>query len=397
MTINLQPLNAIPHPLINAVVEADDTYEQHDTAENVSRDDQPSQNDNSDFVSEEGVDAETKALLLRLKRVLWRRFRIDAEIEGLTSAQDGIRKIKQMNFRELFLMAKADKRIDRNEFKLARGLYVLHLHENAKLPAANISEAVDCCVATVKSIIKRADDYDIEGPLFHQCRERGSRTRYLEHMIKHEIKYQPKVSRSAAAIAEVVNQRARFPVTPQLVRRILKRKLNMRYRKVQPQQSYVNKRQNIESRHNFAVELLEDLEKGLSIINIDESSYNSRGKNRHQWTFADPYAQMHTAYDRFENITLVVAISQHGQSWYHFVQGSHDAIGFALFIERLVADLDVREPGWRSRYVILLDNSSVHQKALQMERVLRLSAPLKFTGKASFYCMPVENYFWLQK
>lgn len=97
MTINLQPLNAIPHPLINAVVEADDTYEQHDTAENVSRDDQPSQNDNSDFVSEEGVDAETKALLLRLKRVLWRRFRIDAEIEGLTSAQDGIRKIKQMS------------------------------------------------------------------------------------------------------------------------------------------------------------------------------------------------------------------------------------------------------------------------------------------------------------
>ena len=92
---------------------------------------------------------------------------------------------------------------------------------------------------------------------------------------------------------------------------------------------------------------------------------------------------------------MVACVSSDGRLWYHWVTGSHDHEGFALFLERIAENLDENDSGWRDRYVMYVDHARIHEKALSSDRVKLLRFPCKFAGKAGFAAVPCENLFWL--
>ena len=87
-------------------------------------------------------------------------------------------------FADLHQLAKLSKKIDKKEYRLARGLYIVHLHVTAKLPVKNVAEEVGCSPATVRNVLKSQQDYKIDGPLYHQCMETGSKVGFLLHLIR---------------------------------------------------------------------------------------------------------------------------------------------------------------------------------------------------------------------
>lgn len=397
----LDPINNVRRPTVYEDLTDDNATELVETDSQTAEEVVAGNDETRNMFQSHEFDQEQQAYFHRLKHVLLKRFGASVNLDEVEMMQKSgrnlmaLREVKQMSYADLFEAAKKNKRIDRKEFVLARGLYVIDLYDRAKLPIANVADEAGCSQSTVRQIMKCRQDYEVDGPLYHQCLEAGSKTNYLLHLIKHELKFKPEVSRSTKAISRAIGQHTSMRVTPYLVRRLLKNKLGMRYRKLQPQQQYINYPANVEARYEFAAEIIKDLEAGKIILSADECGFKERGKNLHGWTSKDDYAHMHARHEKFKNVTMVACVSSDGRQWYHFIRGPHDSIGFTLFLERLAEDLETRDAGWRARYVLYVDSARIHQAAMASDRVQRLHWPIKLAGKAAFAAIPVENYFWL--
>ena len=99
---------------------------------------------------------------------------------------------------------------------------------------------------------------------------------------------------SAGSVRRHLKSKLGLDVSASKVRQLLRKNLRYSYRKLKPLQSYVNTAANIESRRIFAQNLIENLERGLVMVNIDECSINCVNKHYRGWVPRQAYAHFHS-------------------------------------------------------------------------------------------------------
>jgi hypothetical protein len=58
---------------------------------------------------------------------------------------------------------------------------------------------------------------------------------------------------------------------------------------------------------------------------------------------------------------MLVAISNEGDVFFQFLKGNCNEASVSAFIYELAQALDKLRPGWRSRYILLMDNCATHK------------------------------------
>ena len=64
-----------------------------------------------------------------------------------------------------------------------------------------------------------------------------------------------------------------------------------------------------------------------------------------------------------------------------------------LYFNTLIKLLDKKDPGWRSKTIILLDNAPYHSSNDMMAYYEKHRVPLLFTGPHSYAASPIETWF----
>ena len=96
---------------------------------------------------------------------------------------------------------------------------------------------------------------------------------------------------------------------------------------------------------------------------------------------------------KWPNITLISAIAQTGEHWFAILRGTNTSSTFVDFLKMLMAQLEVSEPDWRSKYLFVFDNAAMHTSRVTMSFLLDYQVPFIPTGVASYSALPVEMMF----
>jgi hypothetical protein len=154
----------------------------------------------------------------------------------------------------------------------------------------------------------------------------------------------------------------------------------------------VNSPENIIKRKNFAIDLLECLEKGKVIIKYDESIIGCTTSLSYSWEKRGSVPGR-VIKRTVSGVSILLAVSTDGIRFFQFLDGINNQNSVQLFLFELASYLDKYRPYWRETHVFLLDNMSSH-KTLQTRRVFEaLEIPYMFSAPASFIAMPVESVF----
>ena len=117
--------------------------------------------------------------------------------------------------------------------------------------------------------------------------------------------------------------------------------------------------------------MIQLLEKGRRIINVDESWLNETSFYRKLW---HPKRQvcsipMQTVSPR---ISLIAAIDTDGRTWFTLTQANTDSDIMLLFFTKLILLLDQEASSWRDDVVFLLDGARYHTSPETKDHLRRL-------------------------
>ena len=101
------------------------------------------------------------------------------------------------------------------------------------------------------------------------------------------------------------------------------------------------------------------LEKGRSVINVDESWLNHTSFIRRAWVPTDAPGT-YGGKQVTPRISLIVALDTNGKIWCALTQANTDSDVMTMFLRYLERQLDLESPGWQEDTTILLDNASWH-------------------------------------
>ena len=88
---------------------------------------------------------------------------------------------------------------------------------------------------------------------------------------------------SAASVRKSLKESIEIDAKEQLVRKIMRDKLGMRYKKIQTVSFKGNTPKNLVLRQQFALKLIEQLSWGYNIINVDETWLGMTDWRRRKW------------------------------------------------------------------------------------------------------------------
>jgi transposase len=90
---------------------------------------------------------------------------------------------------------------------------------------------------------------------------------------------------------------------------------------------------------------------------------------------------------------MIAAISTSGKMFFTINQGKNNSASFLYFIVKLCKRLDLEDPSWRTKLVLLLDNASIHRSRETMGYMKAFGIPLMFLAPYSFKMAAVEKLF----
>ena len=143
----------------------------------------------------------------------------------------------------------------------------------------------------------------------------------------------------------------------------MKNNLGMKYATPKLSPMHLNSQRCLVLRQQYALTMLQLLNSGKRVINLDESWLN--------WTtFADrEWRVKNQSWSKPKKtltprISLLVAISTDGHLWYTVSQAATDGNIVIIFIVKLMELLDQELPGWRADTIWLLDGAAYHSSQL---------------------------------
>ena len=176
---------------------------------------------------------------------------------------------------------------------------------------------------------------------------------------------------SARQVQEQVQQAYGFDASEKLIRKTMKQDLKMSFRLAKRVPKQGNTERCLVLRQQYAIKMMELLEEGRRIINVDESWLNETSFYRKLWHPKDQVCSvpMQTVSPR---LSLIAAIDTDGRTWYTLTQANTYSDVMLLFFKHLIEWLDQETPMWREDAVFLLDGARYHTSPETKEHLRRL-------------------------
>ncbi len=186
----------------------------------------------------------------------------------------------------------------------------------------------------------------------------------------------------------------------------MKNDMGMRYRRIQVVALHTNSVKNRILRQQFAIQMVNLLNQGKRIINVDESWLNTCDFRRMKWrAHGDNNSLAKTQVS--PRISMIVGIETTGAVYLSLLQANNDSKTMEIFFKSLARKLDAERPDWRKNTVILLDNVSIihshshpiqfqapyHASSAAYDMMAGLKLPVLFTGTHSYDACPCELWF----
>ena len=81
---------------------------------------------------------------------------------------------------------------------------------------------------------------------------------------------------------------------------------------------------------------------------------------------------------------MIAGLDTNGKVYLSLVQANSNTSMMELYFSRLIKLLDQRDPSWRTKMVIMLDNAPYHNSNEMMAFFERARVPVLFTGPHSY-------------
>ena len=184
-----------------------------------------------------------------------------------------------------------------------------------------------------------------------------------------DILKQQTIIERAAQVECLVQQRHDIIVPVHQVRRMLRQNMGLKYKKIKKVAYQGNSERSMVLRQQFSMKLLELLESGKRVLNIDETWISGMRFISRKWR---EHGSTNSIAEKFvqPRVSLIVAMDTEGEVYASFTQVNTDAEVFRLYISNLARQLDADRPHWRNDTVILLDGAKYHTKPM-LKRHLR--------------------------
>ena len=202
---------------------------------------------------------------------------------------------------------------------------------------------------------------------------------------------------SARVIKERVQEKTGLHVSAKDVIRVMKGKLNFRYRKVKRVSGVGNSDHNKVLRSLYAQKMLQIYNQGMHVISIDESwvpcsdfrraCWNRRGINN---SHADKVLG--------QKLNMITAVSSEGYVWMALTQCNTNEDVFQMFMAYLSRCLTKKfGNGWREQIVCVMDGASYHRSAATRRCVSHLRMQVVLSAPYSYSAASAELWFSLFK
>ena len=176
------------------------------------------------------------------------------------------------------------------------------------------------------------------------------------------------------------------------LRNFMKDRMRLSYKKGGNRPAHLNIDFQNSLKWLFGIRFIHNLSKGWVLINIDESVIGKNTRINYSWLSKGtsyPITNM-----KFNNsISLISAIWSNGFSLSALVKGTNNSEIFLKFLERMIKELQVNWDIWIHRWMILLDNWSIHKSKLITDYLKKWKAKVYFIIPYSPELAPIEMFF----
>ena len=168
--------------------------------------------------------------------------------------------------------------------------------------------------------------------------------------------------------------------------------LGMSYRKLTSLAIFANSSRNLVCRQQFALKLIDLLNEGKRIINIDQTWLGMCDFRRMKWRIKGTTNSV-PQLPLLPRISMFIGLDTEGSVYLSLFQANSNAKITELFFHHLIKKLDKEKAHWRKNTVILLDNASYQTCPSSLKLYQKLKIPICFTGPHSYDASPVELFF----
>ena len=170
-------------------------------------------------------------------------------------------------------------------------------------------------------------------------------------------------------LIKTINQKLQSNYNSNIIRHLMKTKLNLSYKRVQPRPNSICLNRIKAIRQLFIVNFLQEVSIDYLIINIDETSINRHIKTNYSWSVKGISKEVLNS-PFSGSLSMISSICSNG-NWMNFITNSTiNWDKFLVYLDYLCKWIkDNRNFGFKE-VLIVLDNCSIH-KTLKTKRKLR--------------------------
>ena len=201
---------------------------------------------------------------------------------------------------------------------------------------------------------------------------------------------------TAKDMADHINLKFNSSFKVEFIRKFMRNKAKIRYKKIKSRPSNVNFMKIGSTRRLFAVMFSKVINDNTLVINIDESSINRNLKSKYSWIFK---GRSHEAKNvQFSgSLNVIMAIWSNGCWFSLFSNEAINSAKFVLFINNFSKWLIQQSYFGFSDRLILLDNCSIHKSKQTKEALLKTNLKVLYLSPYSPDFVPVEMGFSILK
>ena len=145
-------------------------------------------------------------------------------------------------------------------------------------------------------------------------------------------------------------------------------------------------------RQQGALKVLEAINNGKILINIDETWINECDFRRMKWR-AYGSTNVIPAVSLTPRVTMIAALDTLGNVYLTLTQANSNNKTMEIYFHQLCAKLDKERPEWRKDSIVVTDNACYHNSASTLRVLKDLRVPVLFFGPHSYDLAACELFF----
>ena len=167
---------------------------------------------------------------------------------------------------------------------------------------------------------------------------------------------------------------------------------NLRYKKLKRVAWQGNSERCLVTRMLYARRLLEILDEGKRIINIDETWLPHLDFRRMSWRRRGE-ANSIPSRGLSQRVNMIAALDTEGRLYLSLTQQNTESDVMLMFMSRLALLLSQEDKDWRENTYWLLDNAAYHKSDEVRRHLKRLGVKIVFSGQYAYSAAVCELFF----